>query len=101
MSKLTIIFLIALFSFSFCKLRKNNTQCSVLGRLCHLFKWCCSDLVCKDYRCSKPGTKDNRLKWAPEGAKCDWFHSCKDGYQCRNNRCVKVTIQKVEKATSS
>ena len=94
MSKCSLIFLFLLFAFTFCKsLKKTTTQSIPLGKPCHFFKWCCSDYVCKDYRCAQKGTKDNQIEWAPEGIKCDWFHRCKQNFNCDDNRCVLRSLK--------
>ena len=37
--------------------------------------------------------KDNQVKWAPKGPKCDYFHHCGDYYKCESHRCEIDTKQ--------
>lgn len=98
MSKLISLLLIALLSFSFCKLKKN--KCVSLGGDCDLFHLCCGDFRCRDYRCSTAETEDNKLEYAPKGFKCDWFNPCTENYYCEHHRCV-LDKKKLQEAMQS
>ncbi len=87
---------------------KLQTKCIVKNGDCDGTSYCCTDLVCKDYRCVVKGTKDNQVAWAPDGEKCDWFHHCGDNYTCQSHRCVfkinsivKALTKKVKKAAET
>ena len=106
MSKLQTLFFLSIISISFSTLLKTKTRCVAFGGDCDLTSYCCGTLECKDYRCSKKGTKENQVAWAPTGEKCAWFHHCKDGLHCQSHRCdVKVgsdkTISDIENASNS
>ena len=88
MSKLFYgIFLMILSTINL-KVLKAKTKCMNLGDNCDLTSYCCGKWVCKDYRCAVKGTKDNQVKWAPKGDKCDWFHHCPKYYHCESHYCV-------------
>ena len=93
MSKLYVILFAILASFIVSSKLKLKSKCIAKGGDCDLTSYCCSNLVCKDYRCSVKGTKDNQVKWHKKGGdKCDWFHHCKKGYKCQSHRCNKQKI---------
>ena len=106
MSKMfTSLFLIL---FSIVLSSKLKTKCISKDGDCDSTSYCCTDLVCKDYRCVLKGTKDNQVAWAPDGEKCDWFHHCGDNYTCQSHRCVfkinsivKALTKKVKKAAET
>jgi hypothetical protein len=79
---------IVLISLNLCVKLKSKTKCIALDGDCDLTAFCCADYVCKDYRCSVKGTKDNQIEWAPDGDKCNWTHTCKKNYSCQSHRCV-------------
>ena len=85
------------------KLRK--TKCVALGGDCDFTSYCCGDYQCRDYRCSLKNTKENQVKWSPDGAKCDWFHHCKKNYNCQSHRCIpngeKIVQSLEDKITSN
>ena len=92
MSKLYVILFAILTSFIVSSKLKLKSRCIAKGDDCDLTSYCCSNLVCKDYRCAVKGTKDNQVKWAKKGGdKCDWFHHCKKGYTCQSHRCNKTS----------
>ncbi len=100
MSKLTSFLIIFLLTISLEKKLKKKTKCMNLGDNCDLTSYCCDKWVCKDYRCSVKGTKDNQVEWAPKGDKCDWFHHCPKYYHCESHYCVisrNKVINKVAK----
>ena len=99
MSKLLYFLLLALFAFTLNIKMKTETKCMKKGDDCDFTAWCCGKLVCKDYRCSKKGTKDNQVEWAPKGEKCDYGHHCKDNYKCESHRCV-INNSKIIKKTA-
>ncbi len=106
MSKFSFILTITLLIITLQNLLKTKSKCVAFGGDCDLTSYCCGKLVCKDYRCSKKGTKENQVKWAPKGQKCDFFHHCKKGLYCQSHRCdVKVgsdkTISDIENASNS
>ena len=86
MSKLLISIILVLFSFSLSS--KLQSKCIAYGMDCDSTSYCCSNLVCKDYRCNYKGTKENQVAWAPDGEKCDWFHLCGSNYRYESHRCV-------------
>ena len=91
MSKLYVILFAILASFIVSSKLKLKSKCIAKGGDCDLTSYCCSNLVCKDFRCSVKGTKDNQVKWHKKGGdKCDWFHHCKKGYKCQSHRCNKT-----------
>lgn len=85
MSKLTTLFVIALFSMTFSKR-------VALGGDCDLFNSCEKGLSCVDYRCQiyMEGKNSTEVKWTPNGSKCDWFHRCDNGKQCVEHRCIET-----------
>lgn len=86
------LFLILLLTVIISSLKmKTQTNCINLKGDCDLTSYCCGDFVCKDYRCSEKGTKDNQISWAPNGEKCDYFHHCKKNYKCESHRCILYT----------
>ena len=85
MSKIFASVLFVLFSLVLSN--KLQSKCITHGGDCDLTSYCCGDFVCKEYRCSLKGTKDNQVPWRTK--KCDWFHWCKKGYKCQSHRCVK------------
>ena len=87
MSRIFYILLVVLFAFTLNKTLKKKTNCIAYGGDCDLTSYCCGDFVCKEYRCSLKGTKDNQVPWRTK--KCDWFHWCKKGYTCQSHRCIK------------
>ena len=90
MSRLNSLILFTLIAFSLsAKIKK--TKCVAEGGDCDLTSYCCTNLVCKDYRCAVKGTPENQVDWAPTGEKCDYFHHCKDYYKCESHRCVLYT----------
>ena len=92
MSKLYVIFFAILTSFIVSSKLKLKNKCIAKGGDCDFTSFCCSNLVCKDYRCAPKGTKDNQVKWHKKGgSKCDWFHHCKKGYTCQSHRCNKTS----------
>ena len=106
MSKLQTLFFLSIISISFSTLLKTKTSCVAFGGDCDLTSYCCGTLECKDYRCSKKGTKENQVAWAPKGEKCDFFHHCKKGLYCQSHRCDKKvgddsSISDVQAATES
>ena len=106
MSKLSFLLTITLLTITLQNLLKTKSKCVAFGGDCDLTSYCCGTLECKDYRCSKKGTKENQVKWAPKGKKCDFFHHCKKGLYCQSHRCdVKVgsnmTISDIENASNS
>ena len=106
MSKLSITLFIAIITLSISTLLKTKTTCVARDGDCDLTSYCCGTLVCKDYRCSLKGTKDNQVAWAPKGTKCDFFHHCKKGLYCQSHRCdVKydsnTTLADVESSSGS
>ena len=88
MSRLNTLILFTLIAFSLSAKLKTKTKCVAEGEDCDFTSYCCSKLVCKDYRCAVKGTKDNQMDWAPLGYKCDYFHHCSDNYVCQSHRCV-------------
>ena len=87
MSRINSLILFTLIAFSLsAKIKK--TKCVAEGGDCDLTSYCCTNLVCKDYRCSVKGTPENQVDWAPTGEKCDFFHHCSDNYVCQSHRCV-------------
>ena len=88
MSKLISTILLIIFSISYSKVLKAKTKCMNLGDNCDLTSYCCGSWVCKDYRCAVKGTKDNQVKWAPSGTKCDYFHHCPKYFHCESHYCV-------------
>ena len=90
-----LLFLISIVSTS--KIKKSH--CVAYGGDCDATSYCCSGMVCKDYRCAVKGTADNQEAWAPDGVKCDWFHHCGKNYKCQSHRCV-FQIKDVIKALS-
>ena len=91
MSKLYVIIFAILASFIVSSKLKLKSKCIAKGGDCDLTSYCCSNLVCKDYRCAVRGTKENQVKWAKKGgSKCDWWHYCKKGYSCQSHRCNKT-----------
>ena len=106
MSKLSFLFILTLLTITLQNLLKTKSKCVALDGDCDLTSYCCGKLECKDYRCAKEGTKENQVKWAPKGPKCDFFHHCKKGLYCQSHRCdVKVgsnmTISDIENASNS
>ena len=87
MPRIFYILLVALFAFTLSKKLKKKSKCIAFGGNCDLTSYCCDDFVCKDFRCSLKGTKDNLVPWRT--VKCDWFRWCKDGYECQSHRCIK------------
>ena len=87
MSRIFYILLVVLFAFTLNKTLKKKTNCIAYGGDCDFTSYCCGDFVCKEYRCSLKGTKDNHVPWRTK--KCDWFHWCKKGYTCQSHRCIK------------
>lgn len=87
MSKFIFLLLISTLIIFTSSLRTKKTKCMGEGDNCDLTAYCCSNLKCKDYRCSVKGTKENQEEWAPYGKKCDWFHHCKKDYICESHRC--------------
>lgn len=81
------ILLLVLLSVAFCSKLRTQTSCATLLSPCDMFKFCCGEMTCKDFRCAIKGSKDI-LSWAPSGIKCDWFHRCVKGFKCRDNRCL-------------
>lgn len=88
MKGLFIVAFVVIFSLCYSAKLKAKCECAKLLESCDLSKYCCEDLVCKDYRCALKGTPDNKMSWAPDGIKCDWFHHCKKGLKCEKNRCI-------------
>ena len=87
MSKYLITILLFLLSIvSSSKLQKSH--CVAYGGDCDATSYCCSGMVCKDYRCAVKGTPENQVDWAPDGEKCDYFHHCSDNYKCESHRCI-------------
>lgn len=82
------ITVLAIFSICYSAKLKSKCECATIFAPCDLSKYCCDDLVCSDYRCSLKGTEKNKLAWAPDGIKCDWFHHCRKGFKCTYNRCI-------------
>ena len=106
MSKFSFLLIITLLTITLQTLLKTQSKCVAIGGDCDLTSYCCGSLVCKDYRCAKKGTKENKVKWAPKGEKCDWFHHCKKGLYCQSHRCdFKVgannVISDIENASNS
>ena len=101
MSKLFYFLLLALFAFTLNIKVKSKTKCMQLGDDCDLTEYCCGKNVCKDYRCSPKGTKENQVKWAPKGIKCDYFHHCKKYFKCESHRCVINTSKLIKKTGKS
>ncbi len=106
MSKFSFLLIITLLTITLQTLLKTQSKCVAIGGDCDLTSYCCGRLVCKDYRCAKKGTKENKVKWAPKGEKCDWFHHCKKGLYCQSHRCdFKVgannVISDIENASNS
>ena len=99
MSKIYFLLLIALFTISISKKLKAKTGCMNLGDDCDLTSFCCIQWVCKDYRWAVKGTKENQVKWAPKGPKCDWFHHCSKYYTCQSHRC-EVNTKKLTKSVA-
>jgi hypothetical protein len=97
MSKIFASVLFVLFSLVLSN--KLQSKCITHGGDCDLTSYCCSNLVCKDYRCQPKGTSENQVAWAPDGEKCDWFHHCGDNYSCQSHRCV-FKIKSIVKALS-
>ena len=97
MSKIFVSVLFVLFSLVLSN--KLRSKCITQGGDCDLTSYCCTDLVCKDFRCQPKGTKENQEAWAPDGEKCDWFHHCRDNYSCQSHRCV-FKIKSIIKALS-
>ena len=88
MSKLYVILFAILTTFIVSSKLKLKSKCIAKGGDCDFTSFCCSNLVCKDYRCAPKGTKDNQVKWHKKGgSKCDWFHHCKKGFTCQSHRC--------------
>ncbi len=87
MSKIFVSVLFVLFSIVLSN--KLQSKCIVQNGDCDLTSYCCTDLICKDYRCQPKGTKENQLAWAPDGVKCDWFHHCGKGKKCKQHRCIQ------------
>ena len=86
MSKIYIFITLLLITFTLSS--KLQSKCIANGMDCDSTSYCCANLVCKDYRCSYKGTKENQVAWAPDGEKCDWFHHCGSNYRCESHRCV-------------
>ena len=106
MSKFSFLLIITLLTITLQTLLKTQSKCVAIVGDCDLTSYCCGRLVCKDYRCAKKGTKENKVKWAPKGEKCDWFHHCKKGLYCQSHRCdFKVgannVISDIENASNS
>ena len=106
MSKFSFLLIITLLTITLQTLLKTQSKCVAIGGDCDLTSYCCGSLVCKDYRCAKKGTKENKVKWAPKGEKCDFFHHCKKGLYCQSHRCDKKvgddsSISDVQAATES
>ena len=80
MSKIYIFLTLLLITFTLSS--KLQSKCIEYGMDCDATSYCCANLVCKDYRCSYKGTKENQVAWAPDGEKCDWFHLCGSNYIC-------------------
>ena len=98
--KILSFILIVLFTLSISKSLKTKTRCINLGDNCDLVSYCCGSWVCKDYRCSVKGTKENQVEWAPKGDKCNWIHHCRKYYHCESHYCVisqNKVINDVEK----
>ena len=92
MAKNFKLFLILLLTVVISSLKlKTQTKCVNLKGDCDLTSYCCGKYVCKDYRCSEEGTKENQVSWAPNGEKCDFFHHCKKSYKCESHRCILYT----------
>jgi len=91
------LFLILLLTVVISSLKlKTQTKCVNLKGDCDLTSYCCGKYVCKDYRCSEEGTKENQVSWAPNGEKCDFFHHCKKSYKCESHRCILYTNKIVD-----
>ena len=107
MSKYLIGILLILLSLTESTTIKKS-RCVAYGGDCDGTSYCCSGMVCKDYRCAVKGTKDNQVAWAPDGEKCDWFHHCGKNYKCQSHRCVfqikdiiKALTKKVKNAAAT
>ena len=107
MSKYLIGILLILLSLTESTTIKKS-RCVAYGGDCDATSYCCSGMVCKDYRCQVKGTKDNQEAWAPDGVKCDWFHHCGKNYKCQSHRCVfqikdiiKALTKKVKNAAAT
>ena len=98
MSKYLIGILLILLSLTESTTIKKS-RCVAYGGDCDGTSYCCSGMVCKDYRCAVKGTKDNQVAWAPKGTKCDYFHHCPKYYHCESHYCV-VSRNKVVNAIS-
>ena len=97
MAKNFKLFLILLLTVVISSLKlKTQTKCVNLKGDCDLTSYCCGKYVCKDYRCSEEGTKENQVSWAPNGEKCDFFHHCKKSYKCESHRCILYTNKIVD-----
>ena len=97
MAKNFKLFLILLLTVVISSLKlKTQTKCVNLKGDCDLTSYCCGKYVCKDYRCSEEGTKENQVSWAPNGEKCDFFHHCKKNYKCESHRCILYTNKIVD-----
>ena len=97
MAKNFKLFLILLLTVVISSLKlKTQTKCVNLKGDCDLTSYCCGKYVCKDYRCSEEGTKENQVSWAPDGEKCDFFHHCKKNYKCESHRCILYTNKIVD-----
>ena len=88
MSRLNSLILFTLIAFSLTIKLKTTTKCVAEGGDCDLTAYCCTNLVCRDYRCAVKGTPENQVDWAPDGEKCDYFHHCSDNYKCESHRCI-------------
>ena len=91
MRNLFIILSFTLLVIIYSKSLKTAAKCIQYGGDCDFTSYCCGKNECKDYRCSVEGTKDNQVKWAPEGEKCDYFHHCKKFFKCESHRCILYT----------
>ena len=67
MSKFIYLFSLACLLILTSSLRTKKTRCMGEGDNCDLTAYCCSNLVCKDYRCAVKGTPENQEEWTPYG----------------------------------
>lgn len=72
-----------------CVVDESDPETGLEGSVCSWHDWCGDGFVCQDYRCVKESEadKNHTTVYTPDSDICDAFHFCPTNSHCVNYRC--------------